>query len=191
MRHLAHMLTNSHLQTTWTQLQSKPHALGCKRALWILTELGGSRTPLFWLRQLETISLNQQTPAYFHHTKGAMCTFSTLPANSRACVCVQFKNASALSSPISWFISFSPNYFFFPIRIFFRLFFLFLTDCSSGPDQYEGGGQAAARAWPSNGLPRLPVCLPLRLCCSFCLTLRLIIHSYLWARCCAGYELQG
>lgn len=97
--------------------------------------LGGSCTAHSRLRQLETISLNQQTPAYFHHTKGAICTFSTLPANSRACVCVPFKNASALSSSISWFISSTLNFFFFfPIRIFSFFFPLVLTDCSWGQD---------------------------------------------------------
>lgn len=146
--------------------------------------LGGSCTAHSRPRQLETIILNQQTPAYFHHTKGAMCTFSTLPANSRACVCVPFKNASALSSSISWFIS---STLFFSLQ---SLISQIVFPCPSWL-QCEGRSQAAARAWPSNQLPWLPLCLSLCLCCSLCLTLWLIIRSYLWARCGAGYELRG
>lgn len=51
--------------------------VGSRRSGLSSSPLGGSCAAHSRLRQLETISSNQQTPAYFHHTKGAMCTFST------------------------------------------------------------------------------------------------------------------
>lgn len=114
--------------------------------------------------------LKSTNPSLFPSHKGAMCTFSILPANNRVCVCVCFRNASAVFSLTSWFISSFPN-FFFPF-LYFSVFSLVLpTDCSSGPDRAEEGSQVAARAWPSHGPPLLPVCLSLCLCCSLCLTL--------------------
>lgn len=108
--------------------------------------LCGRRAVLSRLRQLETITLNQQTPAYFHHTKEP-CAHSAhyLPTAGCVFVCVvEMPQQFSPSLP-----DLSPHFqtFFSAPSIF--LFFLLScasTDCSLGPDRAKEGSQAAARA---------------------------------------------
>lgn len=77
--------------------------------------LSGGDTALSWLRQLETIMLNQQAPAHFQHTKKT-CTFSKLILPKALHVCVCFYVSAWL------FLLHVPRYlsqtFFFPLSNF-------------------------------------------------------------------------
>lgn len=153
--------------------------------------LRSSRSPL----PTETTGnhyLKSTNPSLFPSHKGAMCTFSILPANSRVCVCVCFRNASAVFSLTSWFISSFPN-FFFPFLHFSVFLFLLCFPLTAAWVQTELKKEVRLQH-----VPDLPMDHLSSLSVFHYVSVALFVspsanHTQLptQARFYAGYELQG
>lgn len=140
--------------------------------------LRSSRSPL----PTETTGnhyLKSTNPSLFPSHKGAMCTFSILPANSRVCVCVCFKNASAVFF-LHFLIYLLISKLFFPSSIFLFFFFSCAShwlQLGSRPSWRRKSGCSTCLTFPWTTSPP---------CLSFIMSLllslshpQLIVHSYL------------